>query len=444
MIPPSAGIQGPGVKGKSAGNGRWQPRRELEGFGFRLGDLERPRIGVSRLCTVWKTGQWRGGRGHQRRAGGRGIVQRGQEAGRRARLDQRRPQAVAHKVVDQTLLTEAHLGLGGMHVHIHFFGRHFEEEQHYREAGGRNHVAIGLSDCVKQQPVADKTLVHKDIDRVPVEFLQLRPGVEAGQPQNAWVAGGLGGISLPGGRVGQTGVGEGGLGGHRQQLSERVLAEDLVDALRGARHRRRGDDGVRGRDQLEVFLRVGQRVVGHQGCDVGQLGGLCAEEFAPGRGVEEEIRYGQRGSTGQGSVVHVENLAAGDFDAGSGVRRGGFSGSCFQGHAGYRGDGGQRLAAKAEGGDGEQVVGGAQLGCGVAFEGQQGIVAVHALAVVGDADEAAAAGLDFDANAVGAGVQGILQQFLDHGGRAIDNLAGGDLVGNLVGENADAAHKVLG
>ena len=80
----------------------------------------------------------------------------------------------------------------------------------------------------------------------------------------------------------------------------------------------------------------------------------------------------------------------------------------------------------------------------MAFEGQQGIVAVHALAVVGDADEAAAAGLDFDANAVGAGVQGILQQFLDHGGRAIDNLAGGDLVGNLVGENADAAHKVLG
>jgi hypothetical protein len=116
----------------------------------------------------------------------------------------------------------------------------------------------------------------------------------------------------------------------------------------------------------------------------------------------------------------------------------------FQRHAGHRGDGGQRLAAKSQRGNGEQVVGGAQLGGGVALEGQQGVVAVHAVAVVGDADQPAPARLDLDADAAGAGVQGVLQQFFHHRGRPVHHLAGGDLVGNLVGKNADAAHSSLG
>ena len=73
--------------------------------------------------------------------------------------------------------------------------------------------------------------------------------------------------------------------------------------------------------------------------------------------------------------------------------------------AGDAGDGGQGFAAEAEGCDGEQVVGGAELGGGVAFEGEQRVVADHAVAVVGDADELAAAGFDLDADAGGAGVE---------------------------------------
>jgi hypothetical protein len=76
----------------------------------------------------------------------------------------------------------------------------------------------------------------------------------------------------------------------------------------------------------------------------------------------------------------------------------------------------------------------------MAFEGEQSVVADHAAAVVGDANEAAAASLDFDADACGAGIEGVLQELLDDGGGAVDDLAGGDLVGNLVGENADTAH----
>ena len=104
------------------------------------------------------------------------------------------------------------------------------------------------------------------------------------------------------------------------------------------------------------------------------------------------------------------------------------------------GDGREGFAAEAEGGDGEEVVGGAELGGGVALEGEQGVVVDHAVAVVGDADELAAAGFDLDADAGGSGVEGVFEELFDDGGGALDDFAGGDLVGHEVGEDADAAH----
>jgi hypothetical protein len=77
----------------------------------------------------------------------------------------------------------------------------------------------------------------------------------------------------------------------------------------------------------------------------------------------------------------------------------------------------------------------------VALEGQQGVVAVHSLAVIGDADELSPASFDLDANAHGSRVERILKELLDHRRGPIDHLAGGNLVGNLIGEDADLAHK---
>ncbi len=68
-------------------------------------------------------------------------------------------------------------------------------------------------------------------------------------------------------------------------------------------------------------------------------------------------------------------------------------------------DGGQRFTAETERGDGEQIVGGAELGGGVALEGEQRVVAHHAAAIVDDADELAAAAFDFDPDAGGAGIE---------------------------------------
>jgi len=81
------------------------------------------------------------------------------------------------------------------------------------------------------------------------------------------------------------------------------------------------------------------------------------------------------------------------------------------------------------------------LGGGVALEGQQSVVAAHAASVVAHADELAPARLDLDADAGGPGVERVLQQLLDHRGRTLHHFAGGDLVGDLVGEYADASHR---
>src|SRR5260370_18322325 len=115
----------------------------------------------------------------------------------------------------------------------------------------------------------------------------------------------------------------------------------------------------------------------------------------------------------------------------------------FELQAGEAGGGEEGLAAEAEGGDRQEVVGGAELRGGVALEGEEGVVLDHAVAVVGDADEFPASGFYFDADAGCAGVERVFEELFDDGGGALDDLAGGDLVRHEVGEDAAAAHESI-
>src|ERR1700744_3267337 len=133
------------------------------------------------------------------------------------------------------------------------------------------------------------------------------------------------------------------------------------------------------------------------------------------------------------------HAAANDFNAGA---RSFFGGARLEIEACDGGDGGQCLAAKAEGGEGEPIVRGAGLRSGVALEGEQRIVAHHAATVVHDADELAAAAFDLDADTSCAGFERVLKELLDHGRGAVHHFASGDLVGDLVSKYADAAHEL--
>src|SRR5690606_22307129 len=106
--------------------------------------------------------------------------------------------------------------------------------------------------------------------------------------------------------------------------------------------------------------------------------------------------------------------------------------------AAHRRDRGQRLAAEAERADRAQVLERGDLAGRVAEHGELGVLAGHALAVVGHADVARAAALDLDLDRARAGVDRVLDQLLDHARGPLDDLAGGDLIRERVVEDADA------
>ncbi len=59
----------------------------------------------------------------------------------------------------------------------------------------------------------------------------------------------------------------------------RRLSEDLVHALAVAGDRRRDQHGIGGRVQFEMLVRMRQRVVRYQRCDVREFGGFRLQKF---------------------------------------------------------------------------------------------------------------------------------------------------------------------
>ena len=115
-----------------------------------------------------------------------------------------------------------------------------------------------------------------------------------------------------------------------------------------------------------------------------------------------------------------------------------------------RGDAGQGLAAEAQGGDGLQVREAGDLAGGVAGQGQGQLVGGNAGAVVAHPQELDPALFQVDLDAVGPGVEAVLDQLLGHRGRALHHLAGGDLVdevggqGGIGGASGDGSKKGRG
>src|SRR5262249_50806877 len=112
-----------------------------------------------------------------------------------------------------------------------------------------------------------------------------------------------------------------------------------------------------------------------------------------------------------------------------------------QGEARDGGDRGERLAPETVGRDGEEIILGAQLAGRVPRKAQPRVLAAHARAVVPHAHEAAAALLQVHLDAACAGIQRVLDQLLDRCRGPLHHLAGGDLVGEGLGQNVDAHRR---
>ena len=190
------------------------------------------------------------------------------------------------------------------------------------------------------------------------------------------------------------------------------------------------------------YFRVSQRGQRQVVLDMGGLGLLGAQEFPARRQIEEELAHLHRGARGAACRLDLQDLPAIDDDLRAfgrlavALARG-------EGEAADAGDAGQGLAAKAHGRYGREVFGAPDLAGGMPLQAEQRVIAAHAEAVIHHAHEAASARLNLHRYARSLGIQRVLDQLLHDAGRPLDHFAGGDLVGHLLGQQADAVHRFV-
>ncbi len=166
--------------------------------------------------------------------------------------------------------------------------------------------------------------------------------------------------------------------------------------------------------------------------DMAQLGRRRLEKFPPRRRVKENVFdldcRSQRGCSGGNLVlpspIHAQSISP---------RRARRPGNNF--HPSDRADARQSLAAKTQGRNTKQILIVFELAGGVALHRKGEVFRRHTAAVVGHADECAAALFDPDGNLGRARIERILDQLLDHRRRPFDNFARGDTARHFIGQD---------
>ena len=335
----------------------------------------------------------------------------------RFRFDQPGADRIPDERENSARIAETDLGLRRMHVDVDFFRRQFEEQEAEGIRALRHQVLVRAGNRPLDQAVADKAPVRENEDGVAIQALRLGLGGESAKAKGRPL--------------------------HRFDLDEPgqgVAPEDLVDALPGGLDRGDVQQGPMLVPQAQRFVEMGQAVVRRDPNQMREFGFHGPQEFPPGRHVVEQVPHCDAGARRQGLFAHVPHPAAADFDnrARRLVRR-----PRPQGDPRHAGDRRQGFAAESKRADREQILRLPEFARRVALESQHGVIAAHARTVVGNLDQAPAAGLQVNPHLGRGRVERVLDQFLADGGGPLDHFAGGDLVGDLVGEDADAAHGCL-
>ncbi len=313
--------------------------------------------------------------------------------------------------MNQPLVAKAHFLLGRMHVDVDQGRVDVDEEHRHRITPLHQQVAVALHDGVLYDAVADVAAVDEGID-----VRGRRTGLGRLRNQTADTQVGAV-VAVEGSHLPDQGAAE----NRRDTCLEGFLGVRLEQCPVAV-------------DEPEANVSAGQGLLGDHVGDMPHLGLLAAHEFSPRRRIEKEVTHLDRRSLRRSDLPGFFDATALGVYLPSGLRPGG---ACAQPQARDRGDRRQRLAAKTERRDGEEIILIAHLAGGMALEGEKGVVLVHAAAVVDNADQALAAAFDLDEDIGGAGIDGILHQFLHHRRRPFDHLAGGNLVAQILRENAN-------
>ncbi len=177
-------------------------------------------------------------------------------------------------------------------------------------------------------------------------------------------------------------------------------------------------------------LGIAERELRDHARDLRRFAGVGLEKLAPRRQVVEEIADFDRRAFGRADFLDGRDSAAVDAYLGAGDVA---AQPRLHHEMRHRRDARQRLAAEPERVNGGEIVGALNLARRVALEREPRIIRAHPLAVILDAHEALAAHLDVHLDAPRACVDGVFDELFDDRRRALDNLAGGDLIGEIDG-----------
>ena len=313
---------------------------------------------------------------------------------------------VVHKVEDLLFIEEFHDRLGGVDVHVH----HVRRQRDVQHAAGE--FALHQAVCVGFLHRSGEKL---GFDEAAVDEKGLHPSRAAARE-------GL---------------------GHKAVNGELTVAPVDLDQREGKIAAQRGVDGAEGLavaggvqllpavlDETEGNIGVRERDVRGKARNGGRLGAVLLHELQPRGRVVKKVAHDDARALGTARGLDGERLAAVEMQrrAARGAR---LTRENIQVRNGR--DGGERFAAEAERADGGQIGGGAELARRVAQKGGGQLVGRDAAAVVRDAQIGQPAVLQLDGDVPRARVDGVFQKLLDNARGTLDDLAGGNEIGDMGG-----------
>ncbi len=172
-------------------------------------------------------------------------------------------------------------------------------------------------------------------------------------------------------------------------------------------------------------MRIGKHGVGGDTNQGRALSSGAGEKGTAGRLVGKQVDQLDARSRRARSRLNARLLAVAEHD----LRRAEIaSGAAGEGQAARGGgDGGQSLAAETVARQSKQLVHLSQFGGRMTCERESKLIRRNSTAVIVHSDPFAPGSLDFDADPGCAGVEAVLDQLLEHGGRTFNYLAGGNL-----------------
>ena len=309
--------------------------------------------------------------------------------------------------MDALGIFEAHLGLRGMHVHVHRASGDLEEEHRVGKASPGKHIAVDLDQGVLQQSVPHRAAIHEEIDPRGVAAVTIGPGHEATDTQRTLFV------------------------LHGYQRFGLALAQHARHPIQGFTRTRPVPRRAPVALHVEVDIRACQGCARHRIRDVTPFRLRALQELPARRHGSKQVRnLDPRARTGSDFPPFFQFTRA-DEDL---VTRRRTPGSRDEPERGHGGDCREGLAAKAVAVDVHEVATSIQLASRVAFQRQARVRGPHPAAVIGHRDAVSPTPANFQPDPAGAGIQGVFHQFLHHRGGTFHDLPRRDTIHQSVGQ----------